>query len=60
MRSRAIHITGYHIAVEPTFGDNQERHDAEQLQESSAPAGALGRYQWLALSSDLCKVPSGH
>lgn len=57
--SRAIHIPGYHMVVEPTFGDNQERHDPGQLQERSAPVEALGRYQWLALSSDLCKVLLG-
>lgn len=57
---RTIHIPGYHTVVEPAFGNNQERHDSGQLQERSAPAGALGRYQWLALSSSLCKVPAGH
>lgn len=55
-----IHIPGYRVVVEPTCGDDRERHDPGQLQEGSAPAGALDRYQWLALSSDLCKVPSGH
>ena len=42
--SRAIHIPGYHVVVEPASGNYQERHDPGKLQERSAPAGALGRY----------------
>lgn len=61
LRSRRNpHPWVYRVVVEPTSGDDGERHDPGQLQEGSAPAGPLGRYQWLALSSDLCKVPSGH
>lgn len=48
--SRAAHIHGCHLVVEPTSGDDQKRQDPGEVQGRSALVGALGGYQWLAPS----------
>lgn len=57
--SRAGHIRGCHLVVEPASGDDQKRQDPGEVQQRSVLVGALGGYQWLAPSPGLCKVPSG-
>lgn len=57
--SRAAHIRGCHLVVEPAPGDDQKRQDPGEIQGRSALVGALGGCQWLAPSPGLCKVPPG-